>query len=101
MFLHVLNVVFITGLLFALFLDFPCLEINLMPNDVFLNMSARMCSQLFRGHFSFQQKDLGNLVLKTEPLGISDGSARGPHKNLSSQRQIRAAYSRVVFMGIN
>lgn len=32
--------VFDTGRLFALFLSFPCLEINLMPDNGVLNMSA-------------------------------------------------------------
>lgn len=56
MFLHVLNIVFITGLLFALFRDFPCLEINLMLDCVPSCFVAIL----------FSAKGSWTLVLKTE-----------------------------------
>lgn len=41
--------VMIIAFLFALFLSFPCLKINLTPNTVFFKMSTELCSQLFCG----------------------------------------------------
>lgn len=68
--------VFITGPLFALFLNFPCLEVNLMQTK-FLNMSAELCSQLFRGCFpipvqsSFENWQLKNRKLaKQQQIGV-------------------------------